>query len=71
MARPIGETPTLYGEEACEFLREMKKPPNKKQIDAGKRLILLNERYYLILNFNFLGSISFIFESKSNVLIVV
>ena len=38
MARPIGETPTLYGEEACEFFREMKKSPNKKQIDAGKKI---------------------------------
>ncbi|MCQ2964958.1 MAG: hypothetical protein MJ203_05265 [archaeon] len=38
MARPIGETPTLYGEEACEFLREMKKPPNKKHKEARKRI---------------------------------
>ena len=37
MARPIGETPTLYGEDAREFLREMKKPPSKKYIELQKK----------------------------------
>ena len=30
MARPIGITPTLEGENAREFLKKMKEPPTKE-----------------------------------------
>ena len=37
MARPIGETPTLYGKEAAEFLNKMTEPPTEKDKEFKKR----------------------------------
>ena len=31
MAKPIGETPTLYGEDALRILRKMNEPPTEKE----------------------------------------
>ena len=31
-----GETPILYGEDAVEFLKEMARPPTKKEIEYWK-----------------------------------
>ena len=47
MARPIGETPTLYGEDAREFLREMKKPPSKKHIELQKKIENVRKVYFV------------------------
>jgi|GEM_PF-686461 len=38
MARPIGITPTLEGEEAREFLKRMKQGPTKKDKEYNKKL---------------------------------
>ena len=37
MAKPIGETPTLYGSEARDFLRKMNEPPSKEDIEFRKK----------------------------------
>ena len=41
MAKPIGETPTLYGEDALRILRKMNEPPTEKE-----KKLNLNELYY-------------------------
>lgn len=38
MAKPIGETPTLYGEDAIRILRKMKEPPTKEDIEFAKKI---------------------------------
>ena len=37
MAKPIGNTPTLYGEEASEFLNKMMEPLTEKDKEFKKR----------------------------------
>ena len=37
MAQPIAETPTLYGEEAAEFLNRMNEPLTEKEKELKKR----------------------------------
>lgn len=37
MAKPIGETPTLYGKEARDFLRKMNEPPSKEDLEFRKK----------------------------------
>lgn len=37
MVRPIGETPTLYGKEARDFLEKMNEPPSKEDIEFRKK----------------------------------
>ena len=37
MAKPIGDTPTLYGKEASDFLNRMVKPLSKKDKEFKKR----------------------------------
>ena len=37
MAKPIGETPTLYGKNATEFLNSLNKPFTKKDKEFKKR----------------------------------
>lgn len=38
MARPIGNTPTLEGKEAAEFINKMFEPPTEKDKEFKKRL---------------------------------
>ncbi|MCL2687821.1 MAG: hypothetical protein FWE58_04730 [Methanobrevibacter sp.] len=38
MAKPIGITPTLEGEDACEFLKRMKAGPTKEDKKFKKEL---------------------------------
>jgi len=38
MARPIGITPTLEGEDAKKFLKEMGKPPSKEDIELNEKI---------------------------------
>lgn len=38
MARPIGITPTLEGEDAKEFLKRMKEGPSEKDKEFNERL---------------------------------
>ena len=37
MAKPIGDTPTLYGENAARFLNKMNKPLTNKDKQFKKR----------------------------------
>ena len=37
MAKPIGDTPTLYGKEASDFLNRMVKPLSKKNKEFKKK----------------------------------
>ena len=37
MAKPIGETPTLYGKEARDFLRKMNEPPSREDREFRKK----------------------------------
>jgi len=45
MAKPIGVTPSLKGQDAKDFLKEMEKPPSKsdkeykKKLDSLKRIV--------------------------------
>ena len=38
MARPIKETPILYGEDARRFLERMKNPPKETKEERKRRL---------------------------------
>lgn len=38
MAKPIGDTPVLEGDEATEFLNHMLDPPTKKQKELSKKM---------------------------------
>ena len=38
MAKPIGETPILYGEDALRILRKMNEPPTKEEIEYAKKI---------------------------------
>ena len=38
MAKPIGDTPVLEGDEATEFLNRMLNPHNKKQKELSKKM---------------------------------
>ena len=38
MAKPIGDTPVLEGDEATEFLNRMLNPPTKKQKELSKKM---------------------------------
>ena len=38
MAKPIGDTPELYGDEATEFLNHMLDPPTEKQKELAKKM---------------------------------
>jgi len=38
MAKPIGATPALEGEEACDFLKRMKEPPTEKDKEFKKKI---------------------------------
>lgn len=38
MAKPIGETPTLYGEDALRILRKMNEPPTEKEKDLVEKI---------------------------------
>lgn len=37
MAKPIADAPTLYGEEAAEFLNRMNEPLTEKEKELKKR----------------------------------
>lgn len=37
MAQPIADTPTLYGEEAAEFLNKMTEPLTEREKELKKR----------------------------------
>lgn len=37
MARPIKETPILYGEDARRFVKRMKNPPRESMQDRKRR----------------------------------
>ena len=37
MAKPIGDTPTLYGKEASDFLNKMVEPLTEKDKEFKKR----------------------------------
>lgn len=37
MAKPIGETPILYGEDATNFLNSLDRPLTKKEKELQKR----------------------------------
>jgi hypothetical protein len=45
MARPIRETPILYGKDAKRFLERMKNPPKETQEEKKRRL----EDYHLMM----------------------
>ena len=38
MAKPIGETPTVYGEDALRILRKMNEPPTEEEIEFAKKI---------------------------------
>lgn len=38
MAKPIGDTPVLYGDEATEFLNHMLDPPTEKQKELARKM---------------------------------
>lgn len=38
MAKPIGETPTLYGADAREVLKKMNEPPTEEEIEFAKKI---------------------------------
>ena len=38
MAKPIGETPTLYGEDALRILRKMNELPTEKEKDLVEKI---------------------------------
>ena len=38
MARPIKETPILFGEDAQRFIERMKNPPKESESDRKRRL---------------------------------
>ena len=38
MAKPIGDTPVLYGKEAAEFINTMFEPPTKEEKEFKKKL---------------------------------
>ena len=38
MAKPIGDTPELYGDEATEFLNHMLDSPTEKQKELAKKM---------------------------------
>ena len=38
MARPIGDTPVLEGDEAAEFLNKMFEPPTEKEKEFKKKI---------------------------------
>lgn len=44
MARPIAETPTLYGKDAERFAKNMRKVENLSQEERQANRIALNER---------------------------
>ena len=38
MARPIGETPTLYGEDSLRILRKMNEPTTEKEKELVEKI---------------------------------
>lgn len=38
MAKPIGDTPELYDDEATEFLNHMLDPPTEKQKELSRKM---------------------------------
>ncbi|MBR0270370.1 MAG: hypothetical protein IJQ68_00015 [Methanobrevibacter sp.] len=38
MAKPIEETPTLYGKDAINILKKMNEPPTEKQKELANRI---------------------------------
>ena len=38
MAKPIGDTPVLYGKEAEDFLNHVLDPPTEKQKELSKKM---------------------------------
>lgn len=38
MAKPIGDTPILEGDEAAEFLNHMLDPPTEKQKELSRKM---------------------------------
>ena len=46
MARPIGVTPTLDGEDATEFLKKMKEPPTKEEKEIDERINKQRKVYF-------------------------
>ena len=38
MAKPIGETPTLYGDDALRILKGMNEPPTEDEIEFAKKI---------------------------------
>ena len=38
MAKPIGETPTLYEKDAVVVLKRMKEPPTEKQKELAQKI---------------------------------
>ena len=38
MAKPIGETPTLYEKDAVAVLKRMKEPPTEKQKELAQKI---------------------------------
>lgn len=43
MAKPIGPTPELEGEDAIEFLKRMYEPPTEEDKNFGKKFFLKGE----------------------------
>ena len=43
MARPIGNTPELEGDEATEFLIRMFQPPTEKEKKMGEKMKSIRE----------------------------
>ena len=38
MARPIGDTPILYGDDAITILKRMQEPPTEKQKELAQKI---------------------------------
>ena len=45
MANPIEPTPTLYGEDAVFFLKQISKPPTPEKIEFMKEVLENYEKY--------------------------
>ena len=38
MAKPIGETPTLYGKDALNVIKKMNEPPTEDEVEFAKKI---------------------------------
>ena len=46
MAKPIGKTPVIEGEDAIAILKEMQEPPTKKDKEFAKKLEIKEQFYF-------------------------